>query len=152
MSKKDKKNKGKGNGKKRKGSGRVFVHGSIFEPVYRLRMRSRPEQYLRADGGLGAMENAKTFETWREADDYRKMCAVDRAELIVSSEHRTATYCPDCLPPDILKNLGEDWVDTWEIESDGWVSAPVCDACKVAIRVYVNGKEEADEEADACRD
>ena len=56
----------------------------------------------------------------------------------VGRKGKTATYCPDCIPDKLKKKLGEDYVDTWEEFSDGWVSAPICDNCHTAIRVVVN--------------
>lgn len=48
------------------------------------------------------------------------------------------TYCPDCIPESVRAHLGEQWVDTWELYSDGWCEAPICDVCRMAIPVYVN--------------
>jgi hypothetical protein len=151
VSKKDKKSKGKD---KDQGGGRVFVHGSISKPVYRLRTKTRPAKYLRSDGHLVPRESrwgdAKTFETRREAEDYRKTCVVDGDKLIVAPERRIATYCPDCTPRGVRKNMGEWWVDTWEVGSSGWTDVPVCDVCRVAILVYVDGEEGS--EVGQCRE
>lgn len=59
----------------------------------------------------------------------------------ISTDGRVGTYCPDCIPPDVAKNMGEQWVDTWLEESGGWMSAPVCDVCHKSISVYIDGVE-----------
>lgn len=49
------------------------------------------------------------------------------------------TYCPDCLPSKLSSvALEDDEVQIWREYGSGWVSAPICDACSIAIAVYVD--------------
>ena len=47
----------------------------------------------------------------------------------------TGTFCPDCIPEDLAKNLGEFWVDTWRLGDGGFTSVPVCQVCNRLIHV-----------------
>lgn len=50
------------------------------------------------------------------------------------------TYCSDCIPERLRERLGDGDVDTWEEFSDGWLTAPVCQVCKLSIPVYCDGE------------
>lgn len=47
-----------------------------------------------------------------------------------------------------MERLGDGDVETWCYLSDGWTAGPICDECRLAIPVYVDGREgdEGDEE------
>lgn len=53
---------------------------------------------------------------------------------------KSATYCPSCIPQNLKSKLGESWIDTWEIGDRGFIAAPVCQVCKVAIAVHIDGE------------
>ncbi len=118
-----------------------FVCGSISEPAYVIHATGHHESmaYLSNGGGWGDREHAQVFDSLSKANRARGTSS------IVICTTKSAIYCPDCIPPEVLENIGEDWVDTWRIESDGWVSAPICDVCRVAIRVYVDGMDKEKE-------
>lgn len=56
--------------------------------------------------------------------------------LFVHDKDRT--LCPHCVPDTL--DLGDEGVQTWEVGSHGWTSAPVCDECHASIPVFVDGK------------
>lgn len=56
-----------------------------------------------------------------------------------------ATWCADCMPDEVLKNIGEPFVDTWTEGSDGWLKAPVCQECKISMLVYCDGERKEDD-------
>lgn len=58
------------------------------------------------------------------------------------------TICPDCLTDLERARLGDVEVEVWETYSEGWVAPPICNRCRLAIPVYVNGDATPDEEDD----
>ncbi len=60
----------------------------------------------------------------------------------INERGKRGTFCPDCIPDEVRKNLGESFVDTWEIHSDGWMKPIVCQVCKLSIPVIIDGVEE----------
>ncbi len=71
--------------------------------------------------------------------------ALKKAKLFVDGsidkKGTRGVFCMDCAPNEVVENSGESFVDLWEEGSDGWVAAPICEICKLAIPVYVDGEE-----------
>jgi hypothetical protein len=57
----------------------------------------------------------------------------------INEQGERATFCPDCIPKSVADNLGEDFVDTWRTYEGGWTSPPICQVCKLAIPVIIDG-------------
>lgn len=57
---------------------------------------------------------------------------------------KNETVCFGCLSMDeatYVKTTDSDAFQIWEEYSDGWVSAPVCDRCKLSLPVFVDGTQ-----------
>lgn len=73
----------------------------------------------------------------------------DGSEVFVcgstNEQGERATFCPDCIPEGVRKNLGEDFVDTWRTYEGGWTSPPICQVCKLAIPVIIDGNMDSED-------
>lgn len=54
----------------------------------------------------------------------------------------TGTYCPDHIPAAMRRRLGDDDIQTWLTYEGGWTEPLICDVCKLAIPVYIDGDED----------
>jgi len=64
-----------------------------------------------------------------------------KEEVFVHDE-KHGTFCDACIPAELRARLGDDDVSTWRYLSDGWIKAPICSVCRLAIPVVVDGVEE----------
>ena len=79
----------------------------------------------------------------RKASKPRKPAKLPKGLFVtLERDGKEMCYCRDCKPENV--NEGADDVYVWEHYSSGWLSAPICDGCKLSLPVYCDGTNESE--------
>jgi hypothetical protein len=96
---------------------------------------------------LNSNEVLDEFGSWCAGDNSWCGDCGDHTDLRADADVKPRVFvavdntflCEDCLPDDLRQRLGDDDVEVWEEESEGWTAPVVCRLCQRSIPVYVTG-------------